>query len=55
MSDQDIKEFQERTGFPVMLTSAKNGINVDESFLEMTKKLIIQKNMAGDDKALKKK
>ena len=32
-----------------MRTSAKTGMNVDESFLEMTKKLIVKKNASGTD------
>jgi GTPase SAR1 family protein len=33
----------------VIRTSAKAGTNVDESFLEMTKKLIVKKNNSGQD------
>jgi hypothetical protein len=33
----------------VIKTSAKTGLNVDESFLEMTKKLIVKKNNSGQD------
>lgn len=30
-------------------TSAKTGMNVDESFLDMTKKLIVKKNNSSQD------
>ncbi len=44
VTDADIKKFEESTGLKVMKTSAKTGANVDESFLEMTKKLIVKRN-----------
>lgn len=47
VSDADIKKFEEETKLKVIKTSAKSGLNVDESFLEMTKKLIVKKNNSG--------
>ena len=48
MTDEDIKRFEEtHRNIPVVKTSAKLGTNVDDSFLELTKKLIIDKNKNG--------
>jgi GTPase SAR1 family protein len=44
VTDVDIKKFEEENKLKVMKVSAKTGLNVDDSFLEMTKKLIIKKN-----------
>lgn len=44
VTDQEIKKFEDETGLKVLRTSAKTGSNVDESFLEMTKKLIVKRN-----------
>ncbi len=44
VSDADIKKFEEECKLKVMKVSAKTGMNVDDSFLEMTKKLIVKKN-----------
>ena len=44
VTDAEIKKFEEESGIKVIKTSAKTGTNVDESFLEMTKKLIVKKN-----------
>ncbi len=45
VTDADIKKFEEEyPGLKVIKTSAKTGSNVDESFLDMTKKLIIKRN-----------
>ena len=49
VSEADIKKFEEEYKLKVIKTSAKTGINVDESFLEMTKKLIVKKNSNGAD------
>ena len=52
VTDEDIKRFEEtHKNIPVVKTSAKLGTNVDDSFLELTKKLIIDKNKngGGDD------
>ncbi len=49
VTDVDIKKFEEETKFKVIKTSAKTGQNVDESFLEMTKKLIVKKNNSSQD------
>ena len=46
VSDADIHKFEEESGLKVLKTSAKTGQNVDESFLEMTKKLIVKRNSA---------
>ena len=48
MTDEDIKRFEEtHKNIPVVKTSAKLGTNVDDSFLELTKKLIVDKNKSG--------
>ena len=47
VSEADIKKFEEDSGLKVLRTSAKTGANVDESFLEMTKRLIVKKNNSG--------
>lgn len=44
VTDMDIKKFEEENKLKVLKVSAKTGLNVDESFLEMTKKLIVKKN-----------
>lgn len=49
VSEADIKKFEEEQNLKVIKTSAKAGTNVDESFLEMTKKLIVKKNNSGGD------
>lgn len=53
VSEADIKKFEEEYKLKVIKTSAKAGTNVDESFLEMTKKLIIKKNSSGQDEKKK--
>lgn len=40
VTEQDIKELQAAKNIPVIMTSAKTGANVDESFIDMTKRLI---------------
>ena len=51
VTDQEIKEFEATHKIPVVKTSAKEGTGVDQSFLELTKKLIVKKNeQAGDDR-----
>lgn len=47
VTDTEIKQFEEEFQLKVIKTSAKSGLNVDESFLEMTKKLIVKKNKSG--------
>ena len=49
VTDQEIREFEETHKIPVVKTSAKEGTGVDESFLELTKKLIVKKNEQGGD------
>jgi GTPase SAR1 family protein len=49
VSDIDIKKFEEENKLKVIKVSAKTGQNVDESFLEMTKKLIVKKNNSSQD------
>ena len=49
VSDADIKKFEEEYKLKVIKVSAKSGLNVDESFLEMTKKLITKKNNSSQD------
>jgi GTPase SAR1 family protein len=53
VSDADIKKFEEENKLKVIKTSAKTGANVDESFLEMTKKLIVKKNNSTQDEKKK--
>lgn len=53
VSESDIKKFEEEYKLKVIKTSAKTGTNVDESFLEMTKKLIVKKNSSGQDEKKK--
>lgn len=53
VSDAEIKAFEEESKLKVMRTSAKTGMNVDDSFLEMTKKLIVKKNNSGQDEKKK--
>lgn len=43
VTDAEIKKFEEDHSLKVMKASAKTGKNVDEAFLEMTKKLIVKK------------
>ena len=50
VSDNDIKKFEEENKIKVTKVSAKTGANVDDSFLDMTKKLIIKKNSSGEEK-----
>ena len=40
VTESDIKEFEERTGINIYKCSAKTGENVEEGFLEMTRKLM---------------
>ena len=53
VSEAEIKQFEEETKLKVIKTSAKSGLNVDDSFVDITKKLMIKKNNSGgsaDDK-----
>ena len=48
VTDEEIQQFeQQHPDIPVVKTSAKLGTNVDDSFLDLTKKLIIEKNKNG--------
>ena len=48
VSDEEIQQFeQSHPEIPVVKTSAKYGTNVDDSFLDLTKKLIVEKNKNG--------
>ena len=49
VTDKEIREFEETHKIPVVKTSAKEGTGVDDSFLELTKKLIVKKNEQGGD------
>ena len=52
VTDDEIAQFeQQHPNIPIVKTSAKHGTNVDDSFLELTKKLIIEnhKNGGGAD------
>lgn len=44
VTEQDIQQFEKEKNIPIIRTSAKTGENVDESFLTMTKKLIVKKS-----------
>lgn len=47
VTDADMAKFEEERGIKIVKASAKTGQNVDESFLDMTKKLIIKQNQEG--------
>ncbi len=48
VTDEEIQQFeQQHPNINVVKTSAKYGTNVDDSFLELTKKLIVEKNKNG--------
>ena len=48
VTDEEIAQFcQQHPDIPVVKTSAKYGTNVDDSFLDLTKKLIVEKNKNG--------
>ena len=53
VTDADIKKFEEENGIKVIKTSAKTGENVDESFLDMTKKLIVKRNSSTQEEKKK--
>ena len=44
VSDEEIQNFENETGLKVLKVSAKTAENVDDSFLELTKKLMIKRN-----------
>lgn len=48
VTDAEIKQLAEQKNIQVIKTSAKTGLNVDESFIDMTKSLMTKKNQAGD-------
>lgn len=53
VTDAEIKEFEEKYKLPVIKTSARTGEGVDDSFLSMTKKLVVRKSeetSSGDDR-----
>ena len=48
VTDDDIRQFEQtHANISVVKTSAKLGTNVDDSFFDLTKKLIIEKNKNG--------
>ena len=49
VSDAEIKQFEEENNLKVIKTSAKSGLNVDDSFVDITKKLMVKKNNSGQD------
>ena len=56
VTDEEIAQFeQQHPDIMVVKTSAKCGTNVDDSFLELTKKLIIEKNKNGRNDGDKKR
>lgn len=44
VSDEEINEYSKTKGIPIIKTSARTGEGVDDSFLDMTKQLIVKKN-----------
>ena len=48
VSEEDIKNFQDKTGIQVIETSAKSAENVDKGFLFLTNKLIEKRQKEGD-------
>ena len=48
ITEEDLKKFSKIHGIPYMWTSAKSGINVDDSFLKMTQSLIQKREMEED-------
>jgi Fe2+ transport system protein B len=44
ITDHDIAKFEKDTGIICIQTSAKTGLNVDEAFLQVTKKLMEKKD-----------
>jgi hypothetical protein len=49
VTDADIKKFEQEHGIPITKVSAKSGLMVDDSFLDMTKKLIVKKNNSSSE------
>ena len=47
--------FSDKYKIPVIKTSARTGENVDESFLDLTKKLILKKNAEGQNQVDERK
>jgi signal recognition particle receptor subunit beta len=47
VTDEEINEYSKTKGIPIIKTSARTGEGVDDSFLDMTKQLILKKNQAG--------
>ena len=46
VTEQELEAFEKEKGIKIIRTSAKSGNNVDESFLDLTKKLIIKRSKA---------
>ena len=44
ISDEDLVKFEKDTGISCVMTSAKTGENVDDAFLQVTKKLMEKKD-----------
>lgn len=55
VSEQEIKEYSAAKKIPIIRTSARTGHNVDESFIDMTKQLIVRQNQKGGDGEDRKK
>ncbi len=49
MTEDEIQKFESESGLKVLKVSAKTAENVDESFLEFTKKLMVKKNSASSE------
>jgi len=47
VTDEEMNEFSKLKGIPIIKTSARTGEGVDDSFLDMTKQLIVRKSQAG--------
>lgn len=47
VTEEEIRQWQEDHKIPIIYTSAKTGENVDDSFLDITKRLIVKKNESG--------
>jgi len=48
VSEQEINQYSQAKQIPIIRTSARTGNNVDESFIDMTKQLIVKKKASGD-------
>lgn len=49
VTDDDIQKFEKDSGLKVLRVSAKTAENVDESFLELTKRLMLKRNSSSQE------